>query len=299
MKTILRIMICSAAVLSAGGFQSCLKEKDCPRKPAVFVAVQDKNYDNAAETGQAVDENLPLRQYVGSMNVSYTVVGNTTPSLRQTLIPTGNDKTLMLAPGALPAGNYKISVTGRPVSVPVAPGTDEPLVELHPQQTESDDIYIGTGTGNLPPNADRTILLKRTKGKLALSLTNLPANIYKVEIRIAGVYKNVDTGLNYSGTTSVTKSFPITGVTDPLPLEMLLAPTDASGSTSAMIILYDDTNTPVEIFSNLTVNIVRNKVTQMELRYDPDANKYEIWVMLEGSWQQLHPLDINENGNLP
>lgn len=292
MKALLRITLCSAAALSTGIFFSCIKEKDCPVSPAVYVEVQDKNYANAAETGQAIDENLPFSQYVGSMNVSYTADGDTDPLTIQSVIPSGNDKRYMLQTGSIPSNLYNISITGRIAATATDPSVDVPLIELHPSQTESDDIYIGTGSGNLPPEADRTIILRRTKGKLNLKLTNLPPSITKIEIRVTGVYKNVDTQLNYSGTTGVNKTFNLASVTDPLPLGMLLAPTDDSGNTSVMIFLYDNTNTPVEIFSNITTTILRNQITSLELRYDPDLDTWELWVMLEGEWQQLHNLDI-------
>lgn len=284
-------MICAAALL-AGTLASCLKEKECPRKAAVTVSVEDTDYDNAEEFSRIAQRavNPPMSDHVETLDIRYIMLPDTKPTVYQELTPGAGDRSATLATNELPAGNYQISVTGNSEEGTYPNGT-EYIVELHPEGSESSDLYLGRDTLDLPPAADRNIALRRTKGKLLILYEKFPENIARVEMTAAGISKYLDETLVYTGTTDVAKSFLLDAGHPSGQLETILAPTQAEASPQLSLALYDSAGNPKITFSRISLTMLRNHISAVKVHYDEP--NWEIWITANGQWVQLHDLTID------
>lgn len=284
---------------ATGLFQSCLKERDryCPPTDTatLLVSVAEKNYANVGEIPQAipVDEGLSFRNYVNPLDVRYLPIGNPSAThLQRTLVPGPTEMNVALPAEALPGGQYEVFVTGNASPENYVAG-DDYLLELHPGGTESNDIYIASGTVTYPLTASQTLSMNRTKGLLLLYYESLPDNIANIRLEATGVSKNVDSQLSYSGTTTVTKDIPRPADQTPGILTLLLAPTQNAASPHLTIHLTDSGDNNVRTLSNITLPITRNQITAFKLTYDPDQDVWEIRISIEGVWIQIHDLILD------
>lgn len=291
-----KIFFAGMAAMAGGTLQSCLKEAKCPPSAdaRLYVAVEEKNYENVDDVRQAVpvDEGLPFARYVAGLDLLYRPdAAVSLQSLRRTYVPADGEKVAALPEEALPEGSYEITVAGNAAAENIGTGEAYRL-ELHPGGAESNDLYLADVRAAFPLAADRTLSLKRTKGVLLLYYEALPGSVARVGLSASGVSGGVDEGFRYSGTTMVNKEFVLPAVTGPGTLAMRLAPTVEQAGPQLSIRLSDADGNPVRVLSEIALSIARNRITALELRYDPDTEGWEIWMSVEGVWVQIHRLTI-------
>lgn len=280
------------AAALAGSLQSCLREKSCPPSaPArLFALVGEKNYANVGEIPQAqpVDENLPMLAFVAWLNVDYRTPDGGGSLLSRPIVPQPGETTTVLPAEELPAGSYEIVVAGNASDDNFVAG-EEYLIALHPAGGESNDIYLANTTADFPLRAERAIPLMRTKGLLLLYYQTLPPEIERIGLTAQGVSEYVDARMNYSGTTTVNTEAPAPA--GPAVVNMRLAPTFGADNPLLTITLKDANGDPVRTLSNIPLPIDRNRITAVELRYEPE-DRWEIWITLDAEWVQVHQLTI-------
>jgi hypothetical protein len=262
---------------------SCLSEKISGCE--VDIAVHDKNYDNAAEVGDIVrDETLPMISYIGSLVTGSRPAGggNYTYS-DESLSPVQVVHPLDLS--RFVSGDYEITSIG---------GGNAATV-LHPDGGEGVDLWLGYDKITFPPSIHRTIWLYRTKGKLIVEPENIPAGIGTLGVEIDGVYARADGGAGtaipivYGGSASVVKQFDVATAGAATRFETLLAP--SVEAVSPLRIVFTSVDGISETIS-LNVSILRNHITVVRPRYDPQSRQWDITVMIDGKWVKVDNLNI-------
>lgn len=290
----LRFWVYLAVLLPAAFGTSCFKEAECPPMQQVTVAIQDKNYDNVGEISMLVpvDENLPFANYVSSHAVEYAPLDNASGIQNGRTLNLGSqDKTGILSTDNLTDGTYRVTIIGNNVVQAQTRAIPDVQLELHPQQAESNDIYLARDTVRIPLKANQTIQLKRAKGKLIIMGSNFPQNINRVDAKITGVDAFSDGKLSYTGNTLVSKSFTRSSTSVDDRFDLLCAPTVSGGGTLSLF-LYSGGLVPETILSNIPVSILRNHISVVKALYDTTTNNWEIWVIADGEWVRLHDMDI-------
>lgn len=267
---------------------SCIHENDCPEGSAI-LKVADKNFSNVQDIEQAVpiSEDLPMRSYVNSLDLLWQNTDNATDGQEPVVLNAG-EKAPVLDLSGFKKGSYNFFIASGNT---VAEGTvdmNTDKIELHPDNAEHKDLYSGNASFSVPLTTTEVIYMYRLKGKLLIVFDNLPAEITDIDVTAENVSKTATKELTYEGTTSVNKSFvkSAAGIG-----EFLLAPSAASGLTKLTIVLKNGTTT-VATISNATVQMERNKLTVIKPTYNPDTDKWEIEVLINGEWEQITNLDI-------
>lgn len=284
-----RKILISAGIILASS--SCIRENRdfCNSQQPIMIVVEDKNYSNItdAEGETPVSENLPLLSYVTPLEAWWhntdTASGKST-----SLDISSTEKAPILDASAIEDGNYEIVVSGnREFS---GNNTSDFSIELHPEGKEYNDIYVGYAYVNIPNYTASTITMKRAKGKLITRFVNLPDNIISIEMKVGVINSMVDRNMNYSGNTTVNKTFDNIDTTDSS-LEMFLAPTPQNASSPLTIIIHHD-NGYITTLSNINIVIERNKITMIKPTYIPSEDEWKIEVNVDGVWKQIHELII-------
>ncbi len=269
-------------------FCSCIKEDvpPCPDQYKVQLFVKDKNYGNQ----QTIDENLPFRQYAGTIYYVLHNIETGNDIYSPFITVTGDEKEYPVQFSNIPNGRYLLSVWGNLPNTGVVDGTK---INLHPEQQESTDMYLASDT--LVFTSDRqsaSLGLERAKGKLQIVCKNFPDTINKVDIQVTNVYQNLASNYTYSGTTTVQKHFSLTGVSDPV-LEAVLAPTISESTSKLTLSIFSNQgNSPIFTPATFDLIIKRNEVTSVEINYNDLSNQWEIWVQIDSQWTMIYQLDI-------
>lgn len=269
---------------------SCIHEENNCAKRKAIVTVTDKNYSNIQEIDQAIglSEDLPIGSYVSSLDLLWeNLCRKTTGEMPIVLNPEEKTHTLNLK--GFEEGKYKFFIASGNT---LAEGTIDKTthkIELHPNHTEHADNYSGMGSFRIPLEADQTIELFRLKGKLLVVFNELPAQITHIDITAANVSKTAMQELSYEGTTYVNKSFVRA---DAAVGEFLLAPSGAFAPTTLTVMLKNGTTT-VATISNVEVSMERNKLAVIKPTYNPENDKWEIEMLIDGEWEQITNLDIS------
>lgn len=289
----LKILICLATI-STAIFQSCIKEKDCPVEPVLYVGIQDKNYDNVADIplAMAIDEELPFKNYVNTLNIEYLYANSSMQNPIKRLVSLTDDAKLYTLPAEqLMEGRHELTIIGNQPILSITPNVYP--IELHPNNAEYTDIYIGRDTIKFPIISSKTIMLSRTKGKLIILCSGFPENVARVDIRVTNLYNGLNNNMTYTGNAQITKSFILPSpVQDVSQFDVLLAPTVENVGSETFFTLYDENGDVISIFSNININIKRNQVSVINVLYNPDTEEWEIYITADGVWVRVHNIDI-------
>lgn len=278
------IIIISSFILS-----SCIHDEDnCPNG-SVTIAVADKNYSNVQEIKEAValNEDLPMLSYVNSLdllwnNLCLNTTGETPIALNS------NEKMHMLDLKGFAKGKYNLFIaSGNLVANETIDKTTH-KIELHPNNTEYMDIYAGQGKTSVPMRTSEIIALHRLKGKVLIIFDELPTEVANIEVLAENVSKTVLENLKYEGSTTANKSF----VKGNYIGEFLLAPSVAPNKTLLTLHFKDAAMSTIAALSNVGIYIDRNKLSVIKPSYDPETDKWEINLFVEGEWEQISYLEI-------
>lgn len=294
----MRVVFWRSAFLLAGilFLTSCIEDDrtDCDKSGTISILIRDANYDNIDQIEGAVElpTGLPLLSYVQSMAVWHQGAGLATSDYRNLTLG-GSDIEYVLDPSILSRGMNDIMVTANETLSDQSFTSDHFELELHPNNEEYADIYIGYSEIVAPVQTNETIWLYRTKGKLLVKFINLPANVSRIDIAASGVYQKVSRNQVYASSTNVSKTFtPATG-SDPV-YEMFIAPSSSSSGTPLTIDIYDQSNA-VTTLQNININIARNKITMIKPEYNDGTDEWEVSALIDGVWKKIHNLDIQDS----
>ena len=249
-----------------------------------IVSVIDKNYSNAAEFGDpvvVVDESLPFYSWVNTLTLWRN---NPAASDYQVYAAQPNQTAPVheFSVDEWPAGNHRVTAIGNETVLSQTYNQSSTTIALHPEGREYNDIYMGAAGVAVSPTADVDIGLRRTKGMLVVFLENIPASTQTIYISVDNVCAAVDGDMNYSGTTSVTKGFQVSG-TD-MTMTVKLAPTMGAGTSTVGLTLVDADG--VSHSRDLTtVTMKRNEVSGIRF-----AEGHELFVFSDGEWSRVTPL---------
>ena len=275
---------------------SCVKEDDgdCPPTPQWkhVVSVVDRNYSNGAQFGDpivVVDETLPFSSYVNSLTLwRHNAALSDYRVDNASLGPTGAVYDLSVE--SWPAGNNRVTAIGNETLQSQTFIQASATIDLHPEGREYNDIYIGTADVPMPPTADVDIKLRRAKGVLVVFLENVPESADSLYVSVNNLYATVDGAMSYSGVTSATKGFKVTGTE--MTMTIKLAPTVGAGDSMVGLTVVD-ANGGRDSRDITTVTINRNEVSGIRERIDPTfEDGAEVYVYVNGKWSRVTPLHV-------
>ena len=254
------------------------------------MSVTDKNYSNAAQFVDVVevrDESLPFSSFVSSLtlwrnnaNLSDYQVYNATPG------PTGAVYNLSVE--SWPAGVNHVTVIGNETVFSQTFSRSSASITLHPDRREYTDIYIGTADVPMPPTADVDIKMRRAKGELVLYMEDIPQSADSLYITVDNLYATIDAEMNYSGVTSVTKGFKVTGAD--MVLTLILAPSVGTDGSNVALTRVDANGQRYD--RNITtVTMGENELSGIREHIDPKEG-HVVYVYTNGEWSRVTPLDV-------
>ncbi len=257
-----------------------------------IVSVTDKNYSNGAQFGDPIvvmDETLHFSSYVNSLTLwRHNAALPDYQIYNATLNTTGAVYDLSVE--SWPAGSNRVTAIGNETDFSQTFGQSSSTITLHPEGHEYNDIYIGTADVPMPPTADVDIKLRRAKGVLVVFLENIPESADNLYVSVNNLYAAVDGAMNYSGVTSVTKEFEVTGTE--MTMTIKLAPTVDAGD-SVMNLTLVDANGSRDSRDITTVTINRNEVSGIRTRIEPTDNDGSVvYVYVNGEWNRVTPLHV-------
>ncbi|MBK5722936.1 hypothetical protein JGH11_18870 [Dysgonomonas sp. Marseille-P4677] len=284
--------ICLALVLT-----SCVKESllECPYQYKIRVFVKDKNYNNSSAIGiDTIDENLPFKQYVS--NIYYTLQNiNTGENVINPFEKniTGDEKEIDIILDQIPDGEYRLTIWG---NIEAIGNTVEDPSILHENKEEDTDEYIATEIIAIKTGLVQTksIGLERIKGKLVVTLNNLPDYITQIREDVTSIYQTIDNNRKYSQETDVEKTF-LKSTLSLKQISTFLAPTtDRNISILSLSFYRSDNSEPIVIVTPIEINITKNEITAVTINYNSSQNQLEVWVYIDNEWTLIQLLDINE-----
>lgn len=278
-------------------FISCIKESlpECPYQYKIQLFVKDKNYANSSIVGTGiVDENLPFREYVS--NIYYTLQDvNTGENIITPVENTieGDEKETEIILDQIPDGEYLLTVWG---NIETEGNSVEDPSILHENKEEDTDEYIASEAITIKTGLaqEKSLGLERIKGKLLVTLNNLPDNVTQIIENVTSVYQKIDNRRVYSQKADVEKKFIVNTSFDRA--STFLAPTVNDEISVLSLSFYDATNNEASlIISPIEVKITRNEITAVNVNYNPTQNQVEIWVYIDNGWTLILELDIDDN----
>lgn len=293
-------IVALATVLLTG----CVREDIEPCPPlSIMIGVKDKNYSNIDEveknTGldHRVDENLSFRSYIQKLYYSLTNIKTNEVVFTQHLHEVQGDNQLATAyvPEDLPFGTYVITIWGNIDNE--APVQDNGrYYTMHTNEVEGYDVYMTNDTLTYDyENANYTVELKRVKGKLIVQGVDLPPEISwsRKEITHLSTYAGRN-GL-YAGSGDVV-NVTTWGKEPEIVTNTVLAPTAGGEHSTVNFNLYDNEamTDPRMSTGNIGINIDRNRIEVVKLKYDEGADKLNVYLLVNAGWEQVHELDIEK-----
>lgn len=312
-RNYIKLLMLGAALMGVTG---CLRDnlEQCPPL-SVTLTVTDKNYFNIDDAEQyglmaRVDENLPFRNYVGTLYyVLQEAETGTVVEKRTNHAVTGDGLTQEIAFDAdLPYGTYTLTVWGNMKS-------DEPLgdnvtnAELEAADAANNDIYLGTLNIDYDYSHEHyTLGLERTKGQLLIQAEGLPAQIDFSVKDITNVYSIINSRFEYSNPIGVRTS---TDWENPggIVTHTLLGPsenTNASrlsvyflnkevvtgqGNASSQETGRNQTDLTI-VPEDVNITLRRNELTVLRYVYDSQEGM-KILILVNGQWEYIHNMEID------
>lgn len=268
-----------------------------------MIGIKDKNYSNIDEveknTGldHRVDENQSFRSYIQKLYYSLTNVETNEVVFTRHLHEVQGDNQLATAyiPEDLPFGTYAITVWGN-IDNETPVQDNGRYYTMHTNEVEGYDVYMTNDTLTYDyENANYTVELKRVKGKLIVQGVDLPPEIRwsRKEITHLSMYAGRH-GL-YAGSGDVV-DVTTWGEEPEIVTNTVLAPTADGEQSTVKFDLYDNEamTDPRMSTGNIGINIDRNRIEVVRIKYDEEADKLKVYLLVNAGWEQVHELDIEK-----
>lgn len=312
-RNYIKLLMLGAALMGVTG---CLRDNLEPCPPlSVTLTVKDKNYFNVDDAEQyglmtRVDENLPFRNYVGTLYYVLRDAGTGNIIAEQKNHEVGNDNLTQQITfnDDLPYGTYTLTVWGNMKSdAPL--GDDTTNAELEATDAANNDIYLGTLAIDYNYNHEHyTLELERTKGQLLIQAEGLPAQIDFSVKDITNVYSIINSRFEYSNPIGVRTS---TDWENPgeIVTHTLLGPsenTNASrlsvyflnkevvtgqGNASSQETGRNQTDLTI-VPEDVNITLRRNELTVLRYVYDSQEGM-KILILVNGQWEYIHNMEID------
>lgn len=294
LKSILLILLLVPALTS------CIRDEieDCPPLQ-VNIAVKDKNYFNVdkVDMEERRSDDLAFREYVPTL--FYMLRDAKTGEVMEeqgVFSVEGEGKTVPVefCP-CLPHGTYVLTVWGGMKDM-TSLSEDRTTLALHPEHAEGDDIYLVNDT--LVYDAyhyDYTVEMERTKGKLIVEAEGLPQGIGRMTTNVDGLFGKVSSDFIYSGETHVSNTSAVTA-DQKVRMSSIMAPSVSSG-TSLVDVSFtrkdgaSDTLLPKP--ADVKINMERNRITMLKYVFNPDADKFTIYIKVNDNWEEIHGMILD------
>lgn len=279
---------------------SCIRDEieDCPPLQ-VNIAVKDKNYFNVdkVDMEERRSDDLAFREYVPTL--FYMLRDAKTGEVMEeqgVFSVEGEGKTVPVefCP-CLPHGTYVLTVWGGMKDM-TSLSKDRTALALHPEHAEEDDIYLVNDT--LVYDAyryDYTVEMERTKGKLIVEAEGLPQGIGRMTTDVNGLFGKVNSDFIYSGETHVSNTSAVTA-DQKVRMSSIMAPSVGSG-TSLVDVSFtrkdgaSDTLLPKP--ADVKINMERNRITMLKYVFNPDADKFTIYIKVNDNWEEIHGMILD------
>lgn len=279
---------------------SCIRDEieDCPPLQ-VNIAVKDKNYFNVDKVDPENERptDLAFREYVPTL--FYMLRDAKTGEVVEehgVFRVEGEAKTMTVdfCP-CLPHGTYVLTVWGGMKDM-TSLSEDRTALALHPEHAEGDDIYLVNDT--LVYDAyryDYTVEMERTKGKLIIEAEGLPQDIGQMTTDVDGLFGKVSSDFIYSGETHISNTSAVTA-NQKVRMSSIMAPSVGSG-TSLVDVSFtrkdgaSDTLLPKP--ADVKINMERNRITMLKYVFNPDADKFTIYIKVNDNWEEIHGMILD------
>lgn len=294
LKSILLILLLVPALTS------CIRDEieDCPPLQ-VNIAVKDKNYFNVdkVDMEERRSEDLAFREYVPTL--FYMLRDAKTGEVMEeqgVFRVEGDGKTVPVdfCP-CLPHGTYVLTVWGGMKDM-TSLSEDRTALALHPEHAEGDDIYLVNDT--LVYDAyryDYTVEMERTKGKLIVEAEGLPQGIGRMTTDVDRLFGKVSSVFVYSGETHVSNTSAVTA-DQKVRMSSIMAPSIGSG-TSLVNVSFTKKDSASDMLlpkpADVKINMERNRITMLKYVFNPDANKFTIYIKVNDNWEEIHGMILD------
>lgn len=294
LKSILLILLLVPALTS------CIRDEieDCPPLQ-VNIAVKDKNYFNVdkVDMEERRSDDLAFREYVPTL--FYMLRDAKTGEVMEeqgVFSVEGEGKTVPVefCP-CLPHGTYVLTVWGGMKDM-TSLSEDRTALALHPEHAEGDDIYLVNDT--LVYDAyryDYTVEMERTKGKLIVEAEGLPQGIGRMTTDVDRLFGKVNSDFVYSGETHVSNTSAVTA-DQKVRMSSIMAPSVGSG-TSLVNVSFTKKDSASDMLlpkpADVNINMERNRITMLKYVFNPDADKFTIYIKVNDNWEEIHGMILD------
>lgn len=294
LKSILLILLLVPALTS------CIRDEieDCPPLQ-VNIAVKDKNYFNVdkVSTEERRSEDLAFREYVPTL--FYMLRDAKTGEVMEeqgVFSVEGEGKTVPVefCP-CLPHGTYVLTVWGGMKDM-TSLSEDRTALALHPDNVGGDDIYLVNDT--LVYDAyhyDYTVEMERTKGKLIVEAEGLPQDIDRMTTDVDRLFGKVNSDFVYSGETHVSSTSAVTA-DQKVRMSSIMAPSVGSGASLVKVSFTKNDNASDMLLpkpADVKINMERNRITMLKYVFNPDADKFTIYIKVNDNWEEIHGMILD------
>lgn len=294
LKSILLLLLLVPALTS------CIRDEieDCPPLQ-VNIAVKDKNYFNVdkVDMEERRSDDLAFREYVPTL--FYMLRDAKTGEVMEeqgVFSVEGKGKTVPVefCP-CLPHGTYVLTVWGGMKDM-TSLSEDRTALALHPEHAEGDDIYLVNDT--LVYDAyryDYTVEMERTKGKLIVEAEGLPQGIGRMTTDVDRLFGKVNSDFVYSGETHVSNTSAVTA-DQKVRMSSIMAPSVGSG-TSLVNVSFTKKDSASDMLlpkpADVNINMERNRITMLKYVFNPDADKFTIYIKVNDNWEEIHGMILD------
>lgn len=294
LKSILLILLLVPALTS------CIRDEieDCPPLQ-VNIAVKDKNYFNVdkVDMEERRSDDLAFREYVPTL--FYMLRDAKTGEVMEeqgVFRVEGDGKTVPVdfCP-CLPHGTYVLTVWGGMKDM-TSLSEDRTALALHPEHAEGDDIYLVNDT--LVYDAyryDYTVEMERTKGKLIVEAEGLPQGIGQMTTDVDGLFGKVSSDFIYSGETHVSNTSAVTA-DQKVRMSSIMAPSVSCGTSLVDVSFTRKDGTSDTLLpkpADVKINMERNRITMLKYVFNPDADKFTIYIKVNDNWEEIHEMILD------
>lgn len=294
LKSILLILLLAPALTS------CIRDEieDCPPLQ-VNIAVKDKNYLNVdkATPEERRSEDLAFREYVPTLFYMLRDAKTGEVVEEQGVFSVeGDGKTVPVefCP-CLPHGTYVLTVWGGMDDMTMF-SEDRTALALHPDNVGGDDIYLVNDT--LVYDAyryDYTVEMERTKGKLIVEAEGLPQGIGQVTTDVDRLFGKVNSDFVYSGETHVSSTSAVTA-DQKVRMSSIMAPSVGSGASLVNVSFTKNDSASDMLLpkpADVNINMERNRITMLKYVFNPDADKFTIYIKVNDNWEEIHGMILD------
>ncbi len=294
LKSILLILLLAPALTS------CIRDEieDCPPLQ-VNIAVKDKNYFNVdkATSEERRSEDLAFREYVPALFYMLRDAKTGEVVEEQGVFSVeGDGKTVPVefCP-CLPHGTYVLTVWGGMKDM-TSLSEDRTALALHPDNVGGDDIYLVNDT--LVYDAyryDYTVEMERTKGKLIVEAEGLPQGICQMTTDVDRLFGKVNSDFVYSGETHVSSTSAVTA-DQKVRMSSIMAPSVGSGASLVNVSFTKNDSASDMLLpkpADVNINMERNRITMLKYVFNPDADKFTIYIKVNDNWEEIHGMILD------